>query len=258
MENLNHEKINEKNYYLTKIQNSVNKLQDIKSESVILKTHTGLGDQIILNGLVNKISSEFKKIYLPVDSKIYDVIKFLYSNSVNVKVIMFENDKIEFLENFASKLEIDILNIGFENVKKTPFNLAFYKQLKIPYSKSFRNFYFPRNLDMEKKLEAHLLNFYKIQDSNRLSLIHNESSKGRFDLKGINGSAIYVTKESDIFNNLFFYTRLIEKAREIHCVDSSFLNLVERSKTKAKLYFHDLFGASIELRKDWYHIKYEY
>ena len=51
---------------------------------------------------------------------------------------------------------------------------------------------------------------------------------------------------------------LIEIAREIHCVDSSFLNLVERSKTKAKLYFHDLFGASIELRKDWYHIKYEY
>ena len=254
MENFNHEK----NYYTSKIQNSVNKLNDIKSQSVVLKTHTGLGDQIILNGLVNEISSDFKKLYLPVDSKIYDVIKFLYSNSKNVKVIMFENNKIEFLKKFSNKKEIDILNIGFENVKKTPFNLSFYKQLKIPYSKSFTNFDFPRNLDMEMKLSAHLLNFYEIQDRNRLTLIHNESSKGRFDLKGINGSLIYVTKESDIYNNLFFYTGLIEKAREIHCVDSSFLNLVERSKTKAKLYFHDLFGASIELRKDWYHIKYEY
>ena len=57
-------------------ENSVNKLNDIKSQSVILKTHTGLGDQIILNGLVNEISSDFKEIYLPVDPKIYDVIKF--------------------------------------------------------------------------------------------------------------------------------------------------------------------------------------
>ena len=102
MENFNHEK----NYYTSKIQNSVNKLNDIKSQSVILKTHTGLGDQIILNGLVNEISSDFKEIYLPVDPKIYDVIKFLYSKSKNVKVIMFENNKIEFLERFSSKKEI--------------------------------------------------------------------------------------------------------------------------------------------------------
>ena len=55
--------------------------------------------------------------------------------------------------------------------------------------------------------------------------------------------------------------KLIEEAQEIHCIDSSFIHLVERSETKAKLFFHNIKnnkikGANLELVKNWEIIDY--
>ena len=72
---------------------------------------------------------------------------------------------------------------------------------------------------------------------------------------------IYIKKETDIYNNIFLYMKLIEEAQEIHCIDSSFIHLVERSETKAKLFFHNIKnnkikGANLELVKNWEIIDY--
>ena len=65
------------------------------------------------------------------------------------------------------------------------------------------------------------------------------SSYGRVDLEiKSNLDKIYVEMETDIFKNLFFYKKVIEDSQEIHCIDSSFLHLVERVPTSARLYFH--------------------
>ena len=50
----------------------------------------------------------------------------------------------------------------------------------------------------------------------------------------------------DIFNNIFYYSKLIEHAEEIHCIDSSFLHLVDRSVTTDNLYFHNLKTHSLQ------------
>ena len=47
---------------------------------------------------------------------------------------------------------------------------------------------------------------------------------------------MFVEKETDIFKNIFLYTKLIQNANEIHCVDSSFLHLVERVDTEANYF----------------------
>ena len=103
-----------------------------------------------------------------------------------------------------------------------------------------------------------MINYYST-GSNEIILVHNESSKGVFNLDKVKlNKPIYVTKESDKYGNLFYYSQIIKEAKEIHCLDSSFAHLVERTDTKAKLYFHDLFGASIQLAKNWYYITYEH
>ena len=65
----------------------------------------------------------------------------------------------------------------------------------------------------------------------------------------------------DLFNNIFYYSKLIELAEEIHCIDSSFLHLVDRSVTTNNLYFHNLKnnfteGANLKLLKNWNVIEY--
>tara|TARA_A100001035_G_scaffold238565_1_gene203270 strand:+ start:96 stop:314 length:219 start_codon:yes stop_codon:yes gene_type:complete len=68
---------------------------------------------------------------------------------------------------------------------------------------------------------------------------------------------IFVEEKSDLFKNIFLYKKIIEEASEIHCINSSFLHLVDRVDTKAKLYYHDVRGGIIKLKKKWKIIYYE-
>ena len=62
-----------------------------------------------------------------------------------------------------------------------------------------------------------------------------------FDLQSNkNLPKIYIEKETDLYKNIFLYLKVIENASEIHCLDSSFLHLVERVKTNAELFFHNI------------------
>ena len=95
---------------------------------------------------------------------------------------------------------------------------------------------------------------------NDYTLIHNESSMGDLDLD-LDFKPIYIKKELDPYKNIFLYRDLIENAKEIHCIDSSFLHLVERLKTNSKLFFHNakkigVKGEKVELLKDWNVVEY--
>ena len=240
------------------IDNVYHKLRKIDSDKVILITHLGLGDQIILNGLINYISQKFEKIVLPVLSNNLNTIQFLYSENNTVDVVEYpKGQEIDFIESLSTSSDMDILKIGFEKVGKKPFNLSFYNQLKLPYKYSYKYFNYPKNREIELDLKEHLVNYYSA-NLNEIILVHNESSMGVFNFDKVEiNNPIYITKESDKYQNLFYYSEIIKEAKEIHCLDSSFAHLVERVDTKAKLYFHDLFGASIRLTKNWYYIIYE-
>tara|TARA_B100001996_G_C18550561_1_gene550643 strand:+ start:73 stop:858 length:786 start_codon:yes stop_codon:yes gene_type:complete len=241
------------------IDNVYYKLRKINSNKIILITHLGLGDQIILNGLVNYISDKFEKIILPVLSSNLKTIQFLYSENNAVDVVEYpKGQELDFIKDLSTYSGMDFLKIGFEKVRNKPFNLAFYSQLKLPYNYSFKYFHYPENKEIEVDLKEHLVDYYS-SNSNEIILVHNESSIDVYDFDKVKiNNPIYVTKESDKYENLFYYSEIIKEAKEIHCLDSSFAHLVERTDTKAKLYFHDLFGASIRLTKNWYYIIYEH
>ncbi len=243
-------------------------LDEISENKIGLLLHFGLGDHIILNGLVNFISQRFDEVHLIIEGKLLSNLSYLYRNnkkitfhtidnpmeadrSINFKLLQYECEKI------GNENDINFLRIGFENVGSLPFNLAFYNQLSLPYSYSFKYFLNDKNEDKDKEeiLLNHLKKYYNVEKD--YALVHNESSMGPFNLNNVNTeNTIYVTKDSDIYNNLFFYRTVIKEAKEIHCLDSSFLHLVERADTNATLFFHDLFIASVKLTKNWNYIYY--
>ena len=165
----------------------------------------------------------------------------------------------EDIYEFALSKNVKILRVGYQNVKDQPFNLAFYKQLGLPYRYSQKYFSIPSDINKEVLLKDHLINFYNV-NPNSYSVIHNEYQfpGGKFDLKLIDEqNAIYVSKESDLFMNLFLYRSLIESAQTIHCINSSFLHLVERVNTKAKLYYHNLRKNNLHLSNKWTYVEYD-
>jgi hypothetical protein len=88
-------------------------------------------------------------------------------------------------------------------------------------------------------------------------LVHRDASNNTYELNIEGGNLIYIDKETDIYNNIFLYSKLIKDASEIHCINSSFVHLVDRIETSGKLIYHDVRGSIIKLKKKWKIINYE-
>jgi hypothetical protein len=223
--------------------------KQINNSEIILHHHSGLGDAIVCNGMVNYLCEKYDKIYLAAHYKIYDQLNHLYSENDVVELLHYK----QAIDIYKNK-KIPVLRVGFEKNRKK-FNISFYEQLGLDYQISFDMFYIPTNKSKETDLQNHLIKEYKIKK--QYMLIHQVSSYGRVDLEiKSNLEKIYVEMETDIFKNLFFYKKVIEDSEEIHCIDSSFLHLVERVPTSARLYFHSVKtntqkAEKLYLMKNW-------
>jgi hypothetical protein len=145
-------------------------------------------------------------------------------------------------------LRISQLKIG------KPFYHEFYKSVKLSYKHSYKSFNLPEDKKRQKVLKKHLIETYEVDPSNYV-ITHRDTSIKSYDLDISNKNQILVERKTDIFGNIFLYKDLIRDAKEIHCVNSSFVHLVDRVETNGKLYYHDVRGGIIKLRKKW-DIKY--
>ena len=97
------------------------------------------------------------------------------------------------------------------------------------------------------------MNYYNISNPDNFSLIHATSSRATHPLRrSEKKDEIFVEKDSDIFKNIFLYRDLISKAKELHCMNSSFIHIVERVPSKGKLFYHEIREpSSLKLFKEW-------
>tara|TARA_X000000368_G_scaffold41010_2_gene29704 strand:- start:81 stop:848 length:768 start_codon:yes stop_codon:yes gene_type:complete len=238
------------------------KLSSKLADEIVLYHHLGLGDHIICNGLVNYLSENyFNKINLVINKKFDKSLGYLYKHNKNINLVEvdldYDNNADTDVFDFANKRNLQILKIGWDKVGKTRFFKAFYKQLGLPYSYSYKYFYVDRDYEKEEELENHLTKYYKTIGK-PYNLIHSEASKGTFDLNIANTNKnVFVTKESDIFNNLFLYYSIAEKAEQIHCINSSFVHFVDRIKVNSELIYHDLIGSRLDFKNKWKFVEYE-
>ncbi len=235
------------------------KIKEIKNNSVVVHHHLGLGDSIICNGIINYLTSALNiTVYLPVKENYLEMMSFLYIENKKVKIFPVKNEtRDKDIENFSERNKLDILKIGFDKVKKDEFNKSFYKQLDLPYEYTHEYFLLPQNKTLNNELKKHLYDYYNIKGTSH-TLVHNESSLKKYELNILDAeNVIYINKESDIFGNIFLYTDLIMSAKEIHCINGSFLHLVERIKTPSKLYYHHLRKNNMYLSDKWEWVDYE-
>ena len=235
-------------------------INKIKTDKFLAYTHLGLGENIVCNGLLNYFSESFDKIYLPVKSRDINNINYLYKDNQKIEVFKIEHSsEVEDINSFAKKNNLITLKVGFKK-RKPPFNLSFYDQFGLPYSYSISKFRVPRDIKKEKSLYQHLKDVYKVKD--RYQVVHNQSSYGKVSLQVNNElPTIFIEKETDLYKNIFLYSKVIKNATEIHCLDSSFLHLVERVETDAELIFHNIKkdgqrGADVHLVKNWKIVNY--
>src|SRR5210317_1105146 len=127
-----------------------------KNQEIILYPHLGLGDAIICNGLVNKLSNYFFKINLIANKQFHEQLDYLYSRNSSVRVISAYPEAVNNLDNFVENLAINtglkVLRVSQLKTGK-PFYHEFYKSVNLAYKHSYNNFYLPEDTKRQNILK---------------------------------------------------------------------------------------------------------
>jgi hypothetical protein len=162
-------------------------------------------------------------------------------------------DHIKFIDSFKNIFTTDDhIKIGYEYLQKTDlaFDKAFYDQMKIPFSERFSRFYFERDNGREMKL----FNQFDIKE-NEYVLIHEGGSNGNMmiDRSKVN-TYLREIKVEPLTPIIFDYCYIIQRAAEVHCIDSGFLFVADAVETTAKLFLHTYNKKNVAiptLQKKW-------
>lgn len=195
--------------------------------------HLGLGDHLICNGLVREICSNNKTInfLLPAKKTNFESVKFMFKDINNLKIICVNSDECVHKIIYENKYKTLLIGHQFLNPYKN-FDQSFYDQLEVNFDKRWSSFFLER--DYNREVEFYEANKIK----NDFIFVHEDSNRGmEIDFKYLDGKNIIkadVTKTDVIFD----YLTILENAKEIHCIESSFLFLIDSFNFKGKLFNH--------------------
>ena len=240
--------------------------------------HGRLGDMILCNGLIRYLlRNKYKKnkVYIFCRSRHLKSVNFMYRDQKRIKIIPFnENPKLKdekllakyetnkarnIIEKIKLKKKINFINIGFKNYHKTknlnpdisfpwPCDIVFYKQFNIPFKYRFSKSYWKRDKTSEKRL------FKKLVGINQsYAFVHDDKDRNFIiDAKNINSNLKII--KNDKKELIFNFGLILERAKEIHIMESSFRQVIEVLNTKnKKLYLYK--GRSGEHAIDLYNKK---
>ena len=200
----------------------------------IIYHHLGLGDHIICNGLVRRLINKNETFGLFVKKHNLPSVQFMFRDLPNLNIIPIDGD-----HNVSEYKNDNIISVGHEKLNQTInqygclWDESFYKQMNINFLERWNSFFYKRDFLKEKNLYDELN-----QKNEDFVLIHNTDSTNTdiIDYNQISEKykKIFVEKSETIFD----YGFLIAKAKEIHCIDSSFKHLVDSIPTMGKLFYH--------------------
>ena len=126
-------------------------------KKIFVNHHLGMGDCIVHNGMVRKISDEYPnyEIWVGSFSKYYDNVCYMYRDNKKINVIQgIDENEINY-HIYNSKYDIFIsshMNRGHEFSYGKYFDDAFYLSVNMEPTIKKNNFYIERDLNREEKV----------------------------------------------------------------------------------------------------------
>jgi hypothetical protein len=196
-----------------------------------LLTHLGLGDHLITYGLVRELEQRYGSINLFCKPHNKQSLSSIYLGT-NVSLIVVENEQQAF--EYMAKDIYNSMKIGYKSQSETELNFG-------------ESFYKEANVNFEVK------NKYKIGRSNYqiTSLIYD---------KFIHDTAVFKIEDKgfrpafETTEDITDYCDMIENAKEVHVIESSFKQLIEFLNPKGKLFLHKFENKSFRVvgsKHDW-------
>lgn len=202
---------------------------------VFIHTHMGLGDHILTCGLVRVLITRnpAESYTLFAKHHNYESVSFMYHDEPRIHVMAVSGDAEV---NQLLQGRTNVIRIGFNQVNAfghIPFDLAFYRQMGIDYVFRWSAFKYRRDrIEQEREL------YSQLAPKEPYIFVHDEFGKGTIRPEYLVGKRV-VRPVMGLTANIFDYVLTIEKACEVHCIDSAFMLLIDSLLyLKAPQYFH--------------------
>lgn len=172
---------------------------------MIIYHHLGLGDHLICFSLVMELTGGDGYLYCK-------------KNNIDSVSDLYYNTKIKLIEiNDDSEIKEYDIKIGFNNVCETELNFGeeFYRQAGLKYE------------DRWKHSPSMQEGYYYLSEKHDIVVCDSPEYKINIDGYRPNGK-----------KSIFHYINIIENAKEVHCIESSFKQLIEYLKPNGKLIYH--------------------
>lgn len=206
--------------------------------SVYIYHHLGLGDHIIANGMVRTIAKKYDKTYLFCKPHNFPNVSFMYRDLQNLKIIAMDDLGVQSFmtinpdNNYVIAGHAPFWKIYNSGHNTLQLDEIFYQLAGVPLENKWKEFFIQRDLKKEKMIFKSL----GLKEGEKYIFVHDDND--RKISKNLPSSKIIrpSNREFSLFD--FLYT--IEKAEEIHCINSSFFCLIDCIGIKKEnMYLHE-------------------
>lgn len=223
-------------------------------DTLYIHHHLGLGDHIICNGLVRYLTklTGANDVWLVVKKQNINNVVRMYADDRRIKFIPVSSDS-EFYQFRMDWSKVILARIGFEKCRDADFDVSFYDSVGVPFQERWNSWYCDRNADSEKNM------IDELNLPTKFALVHDTSSIGKFDLSVNTDLPVIRVSRIKSETSIFDWIGIIERATEIHCVDSSFIHLVNSvSDVTDSLFYHRIKQSKMQIRfrKQWNVVEY--
>ena len=226
-------------------------------KKLFFDSSVGLGDALVMNAIVHNYARTCEKLYYPARGEFFETIKCLYQDFPNIEVWRFYGTEQEeiFLSTNPDVVKIKSMPLVTSEIDRKGCEIEriqvhwpqqIYENFDIPFKMRYLDFHMPKHIEGQDELYDRLT-----EGENDYVLVHKFASDHPegipIDIPSFIRSRGGVDKKiieirSGQTSNMLQYKKLIENASEIHCIASSFFNLVDSmvDDTKGRLIFHDI------------------
>lgn len=188
-------------------------MRNDKKPPIICLGHLGLGDHIITNGLVNTLAVR-RKVYVPCKAHNYLSVIDLFAKSPNVSVIpIADDDGAKALTEIfiGEKIRLGLFRKDRE-FKFEHWDRTMYEEVGVDFSKRWTAFRFGRTYQAPVNGDI---------------FVHHDPKRGFTIPRERLPIGQEVKLDMRNYPSILSWLDNITRAREIHCIDSSFACLVD-------------------------------
>lgn len=228
------------------------------SEAIYIVGHQGLGDHLLCNGIYREYALKYVLCIVAVTKKYEQTIKRMLADVPNIRVASYPDKYFDAYSLAHVKIMrkikgFDVLVLGYRgkdffDESNLRLDAHFYKQANLDLDLRWSNFNYGR--DMEK--ERQLFEYFGCKDSDYIFL-HEDESRNFLVRRDLIPSNVRIIKPDVSLKefNFFDYTMVIERAKEIHCIESSFGVFIESLPIDVPKFAHRY--ARPEAKNDFRH-----